>query len=169
MKQRVDYGKRITILLFCLYLAAITWIILFKMTLPGDPLPHLRAVNLVPFGGSMIVNNRISYDEIIQNILVFVPLGIYLAMLFPKCSLVQKLLPASALSLGYEVLQFVFSIGASDITDWIGNTLGALLGLGVYAVFLKLFHTRTDFILNLLAALATISMSFLLLLLVISN
>lgn len=169
MKQRVDGGKCMTILLFCVYLAALTWIIVFKMVFPGEPLPHLRSVNLVPFGDSMIINNQLSYDEIIQNILAFVPFGIYVSMLFSKFSLAQKLLPASALSLGYEILQFVFSIGASDITDWIGNTLGALIGLGVYAIFHKLFHTRTNLVFNILAALATIGMSLLILLLVVSN
>lgn len=169
MKQRTNNGKQITILLFCIYLLALTWIILLKMALPGDSLPHFRSVNLIPFGDSMIVNHHIAYDEIIQNILAFVPLGIYISMLFPKFSLFQKLLPASALSLGYEILQFIFSIGASDIMDWIGNTFGALIGIGVYVVFQKLFHTRTNLIFNVLAAIATMGMSSLILLLILSN
>lgn len=169
MKQRAADGRQMTIFLFCIYLAALTWIIVFKMALFGESLPHFRSVNWIPFGDSMVINNQISYDEIIQNILAFVPFGIYLSMLFPEHSLIYKMLPASACSLGYEILQFVFAIGASDITDWIGNSFGALMGIGVYAVFYKLFGNHTNRIFNICAAIATIGMSLLIVILIVSN
>ena len=139
------------------------------MALPGEPLPHFRSINWIPFGDSMVINNQISYDEIIQNILAFVPFGIYLSMLFPERSLIHKLLPAFVCSLGYEILQFVFSIGASDITDWIGNSFGALMGMGVYAVFYKLFGKHANRIFNICAAIATMGMSLLITILIASN
>ncbi|MFR4977881.1 MAG: VanZ family protein [Butyricicoccus sp.] len=169
MKQRAADWKPMTIFLFCIYFAVLTWIIVFKMALPGESLPHFRSVNWIPFGDSMIINDRISYEEIIQNILAFVPFGIYLSMLFPERSLIYKLLPASVCSLGYEILQFVCAIGASDITDWLGNSFGALIGMGVYTVFYHVFGKYTNRIFNICAAIATMGMSLLIVILIVSN
>ncbi|MEM5817440.1 MAG: VanZ family protein [Desulfitobacterium hafniense] len=40
-------------------------------------------------------------------------------------------------SLALETLQFVLAIGATDITDLIANSSGGLMGMGLYALLLK--------------------------------
>ena len=47
-----------------------------------------------------------------------------------------------AVSLLLEVSQYVLSVGASDITDVITNTLGALIGVLFYNISIKLFKTE---------------------------
>ena len=49
-----------------------------------------RSVNLIPFMGSVIVNGRIDISEIINNILVFIPVGIYVCMLKKDWSILKK-------------------------------------------------------------------------------
>ncbi len=169
MKQKTEKGRRMTIVLLMIYLIALTWIILCKMALPGEPLPHLRSINLIPFGGSLIINGQASYDEVLQNVLAFVPLGIYIAMLFPAYPIWKKVLWGASLSLCYELLQFVFAIGATDLTDWLGNTAGVWIGVGIYRILSWCVPDHADRILRMLALLGTIGMSFLIGLLIFIN
>ena len=39
-------------------------------------------------------------------------------------------------------MQYVLAIGGSDITDLIGNTLGGVAGIGVFAVLHRLFGRK---------------------------
>ena len=158
-KRSPSPGQMLTAALFVFYLIALTWIIVCKMALPGDALPHLRSVNLIPFGEPLLVNGQADYSEAVQNALAFVPFGIYLGML----------LPAALVSLLYECLQFVFALGMSDITDWLCNTAGALAGLAVYAGFAKICGAKAHLVLNILAAAASAAMAGLLTLLLLLN
>ena len=45
-------------------------------------------------------------------------------------------------SLALEVLQYIFAIGRSDITDLLTNTCGGILGIVIYLVLAKLFRSR---------------------------
>ena len=75
-------------LLFVFYLAALTWIILFKMAISFDTIDHgIRSLNLIPFKGAMITNGRINFSEMIDNVLVFCPFGIYMRL----CSMFWRL------------------------------------------------------------------------------
>ncbi|MGO5093840.1 VanZ family protein [Clostridium sp. LCP25S3_F10] len=45
-----------------------------------------------------------------------------------------------SISLIFEVSQYVFGIGASDITDIITNTIGKIVGMGIYMVIKKILN-----------------------------
>lgn len=45
-------------------------------------------------------------------------------------------------SLTFETVQWIFSIGVSDITDLIGNTLGSGVGAVLFAFLGKYFQRR---------------------------
>lgn len=163
--------KKTTILLFSIYLLIITWIILFKAATSLKQLPHIRNINLIPLAGSVIVNNKIYWDEIINNAVIFIPVGIYISMLKTTWSIPRKILPILCLSLLYETLQFIFAIGATDITDVISNTLGGSIGIGIYFIFRKLFKTeqRTNRVINTLASICTMLIIILLFILILFN
>lgn len=147
--------KRLTTILLVIYLVLLTWIILFKMATSVDGIPHLRGVNLIPFGASLITNDRLDTSELLDNVLAFIPLGLYLGSLMQKQAFWKKLLSIALVSIGYEVLQYIFSIGASDITDVIDNTLGGLIGILLYLILKKLFRQKADWILNGICTVAT--------------
>ena len=115
--------QRMTQILLLCYLILLTWIILFKLQLPTDGWIEYRSVNLIPFGASVVIDGAIDFREIFNNVWIFLPFGLYLGMLKPAWSFGRKLLAVVALSVTYEVLQYVLAIGASDITDVITNTL----------------------------------------------
>lgn len=155
MEKSKNYQNILTAGLLVVYLFVLTWIIIFKMQFSFQGLPHFREINLIPTG-SGIVNNQIDYSNTIYNVLAFIPFGIYISMLKPNWSFLKKIVPIAGVSLLFETLQFTFAIGVSDITDLIGNTLGGIIGVGVYIVFFNLFSTKANKILNVLASIGTI-------------
>ena len=74
--------KKITVTLLIVYLLILSWIILFKLQFSFSALDHIRQINLIPFGSSVISNGKIDFDEIINNAIVFIPVGVYFSLLF---------------------------------------------------------------------------------------
>ena len=67
--------------LFFIYLAFVIWVILLKFSTSPDALPHLRNINLIPYGDCLMINGNLNIRELAENILIFVPFGIYGGML----------------------------------------------------------------------------------------
>lgn len=72
--------------------------------------------------------------EMLDNFLFFLPLGLLLGINYKSITFRRKLAFVFVLSLVVESLQFVFAIGATDITDVIMNTCGGFIGLILYNV-----------------------------------
>ncbi|HBF4348173.1 TPA: glycopeptide resistance protein VanZ1 [Clostridioides difficile] len=144
--------------LFIVYIIILTWIILFKLQFDISSLEtmNLRSINLIPFAGSLIINNRVDISEIILNVAIFVPFGIYVCMLKEEWSFIKKVIPIFITSLVFETLQYIFALGVSDITDLIGNTLGGIIGIAVFMLLSKIFKNNTIKIINVLALIVTI-------------
>ena len=167
MKDNKQYN--LTRILFAVYTLILAWILLFKMSFSIDELYKNRSINIIPFMGSVIVNGKIDTSEIINNIIVFIPVGIYVCMLKKDWSILKKISVGFFISLGIEVLQFVLAIGSTDITDLIGNTLGGIIGIGVFYLFSKVFKNKTNKIINILASIATILLIALISILLLAN
>lgn len=127
-------SRTLTGCLLGVYLAVLAWIILLKMQLSFDMVGTMRSVNLVPLAGATVINGAVDYREAVENLLAFVPFGLYLGMLAARRPLWQGVVVVAAVSLTFEVLQFAFAMGAADITDLMANTAGGALGLGLYAL-----------------------------------
>ncbi len=165
----MERDRKITIGLAIFYGIILTWIIVFKMQFSVKELQGIRNINLMPFGESVIVNGKIDFDEIMGNVIVFIPLGLYVNMLKKEWKWHKKVGLIAGLSLIFEMLQYIFAIGATDITDLITNTLGGILGLGIYEILNKILKTKTNRVLNILGFLGSIFIFLLLLLLIIMN
>jgi glycopeptide antibiotics resistance protein len=146
----------LTVVLFVIYILVLAGVILFKLPFYSGPSEGIRVINLIPFQGSFEEYGGILWEEIRNNILVFIPLGIYICMLKGSWPFVKKVLPIIGLTLAFEVTQFVFAIGRTDITDILDNTLGGIIGIGVYALLFKAFKDRTSKIVNMLALVITV-------------
>ena len=163
--------QKLTIALLVIYLIVLSWIILFKLQFDIRLLQdtRLRSINFIPFAGSLIVNGKVELSEIILNIIVFIPFGVYMSMIFQNWGFFRKIVPIFTVSLLYEMMQYLFAIGASDITDLIGNTLGGVIGVAIYHILQRLLGKRTIKIVNILAAIGTILIILFLGLLIIAN
>ncbi len=134
--------KKSSVVICGIYLVLLVWLVLFKFQVRFADLPHLRSINLIPFGEPLEVNDRIDVSESLYYILVFVPLGVYMGIFCPEWPLWKKVLPGFGLSLLLETAQYAFAIGASDITDILTNTLGTLLGVGLFAGFTRVWKEK---------------------------
>ena len=151
-------SKKLTQILFVVYFIVLSWIILFKMELDISLLckMNLRSVNLIPFAGSLLVNGRVDVSEIILNIVAFIPFGVYISMLDRRQNIFIKALQIAGVSLLYEIIQYVFRIGASDITDLLGNTLGGILGILFFVLSYKVLENKIYKVFNTIALTGTI-------------
>ena len=72
--------------------------------------------------------------NVVGNMVMFVPTGIILPILYKKLDSFWKVVGAGAcISLCIEILQLPFASRASDIDDLTLNTLGVAVGYGIYA------------------------------------
>lgn len=79
---------------------------------------------------------RNSLRNLIGNILVFMPLGFFIPLLFDKFNNLKKVLKVGCLSsLAIELSQLFVGSNVCDIDDVIYNTLGAVVGFICYKTF----------------------------------
>src|SRR3954470_16247807 len=117
--------------LFALYLLTLLWLTLFKLSYDiGSVLSgyRTRSLNLVPF----VTLGQVGLSETVSNVVTFLPFGLLAALNFKQTALWRLLLAVLAFSVVVETLQFVLAIGTTDVTDVVTNTLGGLVGLGLY-------------------------------------
>lgn len=86
--------------------------------------------------------NPLLLDEIIMNVVLFIPVGVLLGSQFTKDTKKRHwlvvFLVGMGLSLGIEVLQLVFKKGSFEIDDIIHNTLGCMIGFLLWQGIAKL-------------------------------
>lgn len=70
--------------------------------------------------------------ENVMNVLVFVPVGLLLGFAIKKTSYVRMAIIGVCISVGVESLQLIFMKGFSEVDDVMHNTLGCILGYGLY-------------------------------------
>ena len=114
-----------------------------------------RSINLIPFAESVTIDGKTDISEILLNVIVFIPFGIYISMLHKPWNFIQKIIPIFCVSLLYEVLQYAFAIGGSDITDLIGNTLGGIIGMILFFILIRMFGKDIIWTINLVASIGT--------------
>lgn len=124
-----------------LYLLVLVWLVLFKFSvdLPAALTDNnMRILNLVPFADYSSGNIK----ELIYNFLVFIPFGLFLSTQLKQANIWQRLAVIFAFSFGAETIQYMFALGAADITDVISNTSGGLAGLLLYNLCRKYFQEK---------------------------
>lgn len=124
----------ITISLFMVYLLFLVWVIMFKLEFSLAGIDQVREYNFIPFHYEGGRNTGFHFSEVINNMLIFIPVGIYLCLVSNKMPHLGKAGLVFAISLALECSQYVFAVGRFDITDLITNTAGGVVGIGVYLI-----------------------------------
>jgi glycopeptide antibiotics resistance protein len=137
----LDYGenmeKVLSRALLIVYLLILVWLVLFKFSFNLSVMHNGTGLNLIPFAASGNMHGGINFSEIILNCLFFIPLGLLLGVNLKKTEFIWKLSLVIMFSLTAEIIQFIFAMGAADITDVITNTTGGFLGLAIYELCKK--------------------------------
>lgn len=149
MDEKLLKYKKITSILFIVYFMMLTWIIVFKMELSMSNLVAERSINLIPFKESVIVNGKISFSEIIDNAIVFIPVGVFTAMLADNLKFIKMTAVPFGISLFYEITQYIFAVGACDVTDLINNTLGGIVGILIFKLRRKVLGDKAYKVVNI--------------------
>ena len=75
------------------------------------------------------INRSIVYRNILGNLILFMPLGVFLYINFPKMKNMLANLSVVFVCIAItEIVQLLFKIGSIDIDDIILNMIGAFLG-----------------------------------------
>lgn len=151
--RRAIYISRI---LFLVYLVVLIWLIVFKYPIPvlksimdewelGNAKMGVATANLTPFKTIQMYikyyHSLNGFDNLFGNVLVFVPLGVLIPSAFRNADRWWEILLHSFwLSLCLELFQLVSHFGAFDVDDIILNTLGGILGFGVFLIIRKVYR-----------------------------
>ena len=157
--------------LFVVYLVLLVWLILLKLQFSFTALQDARYVNFIPFYYTEQASSSFHISEVMNNLLVFAPFGIFLGILKNDTWFLHKIIGIAIFSLALETAQFAFAIGRADITDVISNTLGGMLGILLYAILLKIFKNKKklDGVLTTLAGIFTFLVIGLIAVVIVAN
>lgn len=155
---------------FLLYTVFVLYIIILFRILIFSRGAH-SSINLVPFhsimdylSGSNTVSHRFAFINIFGNIILFVPLGIYLSLFKHGKRIGTNVLWILIISLLVEIAQYIFGIGASDIDDVILNSLGGLIGVVAYKALSAILkdENKVRFVITIASTIIAIPIIFLL-------
>lgn len=153
--KKIDLKREALLLLMYVNLAVIIRFVFFpRATVNGQIQPLVfepgavfpLRVNLIP------IVNILRFDttrdlvwNIAGNTAMFIPTGIILPILYRQLNSFWKVTLAGALiSLSIELLQLPFASRASDVDDLILNTLGVMIGYGIYASVKKAVSKKKE-------------------------
>ncbi len=158
MRKMEIKGKYIARILLLIYLLLLIRLIILKY-----PIPVLRGImdewelsnakagvataNLTLFKTIRMYlryYDRLNgFDNLVGNVLVFMPLGILIPLAFPGMDCFWMILLHSFwLSLCIELFQLVSHFGAFDVDDILLNTLGGALGFCLFLFVRFLYRKR---------------------------
>ncbi len=143
-------------ILFILYSAVMMWLLFGQRLDTVSYRSYLgqlsENINLIPFktvaeyistysssDNSYLV--RHAYINLAGNVIVFIPLGIFLPMLWEKLRRAKGFyICITAVIISVEVLQYFTLLGSLDIDDLILNIAGASIGFLIYKLAAKLLN-----------------------------
>ena len=141
IKTVLLYGIFICYILLLIYILFLSRVSLLELFSSQRTL--YRSINLIPFksireyiSGSTVNLQRFAFSNVVGNIAIFIPFGIYLPLFKKDKRVITNLLFIFIVSLFVEIIQWLFGIGTSDIDDIILNCLGGLIGILGYKFLL---------------------------------
>lgn len=125
---KVQQGREVWLWVLVIHLILLLQITVFRFGLQWVPLDVPRTINKLPLVTLKLLTPWAQFYNVVGNIVWFVPLGLALPQVFPKCRFWRTVLLGALLSTTIEGLQYLFYTGITDVDDVIFNTLGAAIG-----------------------------------------
>ena len=150
--NRFEFINELPGILFCIYIAIVIALTILPAPFSGfsntsgkiNPLPFVNTYQQLMDSISHPdpARKMFSFQNIFGNLLLFVPLGLFLPFTFPGTRSLKKIaLIAFAGSVCIETIQlllrYIHTYRTVDIDDVILNTAGALLGYGIYVSWMR--------------------------------
>lgn len=152
-RRRIDWRREAALAVMYINLAVILRFVFYPMQTAGgrvQPLLFDRdavwpfRINWTPLVHILEYDTRRELLlNIIGNVGLFLPSGIVLPLLYRKLDRFWKVAAAGAgMSLCIELLQLPFAGRATDVDDLILNTLGCMIGYGLFALVRALVQKK---------------------------
>ena len=146
--------KKLKISKILLWTIFIIYIIIVMGATLVDRVSGYESVNLHLFSSYKDAYNSFSIGEwrnLILNILMFVPIGILMPLLFNKFQQWYiTYLVGFVATLFIEILQFISKRGIFELDDIINNTLGCIIGYGIVIFFISIYEKRYKVLTNII-------------------
>lgn len=138
-------GRVLLVPLLTVYLVLLAWAVLWKFGTPSVGAAALlpRPVKVIPFVPDGIAGGS-DPAEVLANVLLFVPLGVYLGLLAPSWRIWHSAAACGAVSLILETVQHLLSTGSFDTSDVIANTAGGVVGVSLAVVARRVLRDRSS-------------------------
>jgi glycopeptide antibiotics resistance protein len=152
-QKRIDWKREALSLLMYINLAVILRFTFFPMSkVDGHIQPLVFDIaTAFPFRVNLLpLLNLFDYDSkrdlllnVIGNAAMFIPSGIVLPIVYKRLNTFWKVLTTgTGISLCIEIIQLPFSVRATDIDDLILNTIGVIVGYGIYTLIQCVRRTK---------------------------
>ena len=109
--------------------------------------PPVHFLNLLPFSWireTWSMGFLAMISQVIGNVLMFVPFGFLLSVVFKTCqSPIKTLITVASFYFSIDFFKY-FICRSADIDDLILNTLGGMLGFGMYLITDKWLFTKIN-------------------------
>lgn len=147
----MKYGKKKGFRVFALVVLIEIIVLMLAATVFLRETDSNVGCNFIPFWSYRMPTKDLQYSmymENIMNVLMFIPLGFSLGCAFKNIGWKWMIVVALSLSVIIEVMQYVFKKGYAEVDDVIHNTLGCIIGYGLYMLirlgYEKVFKRRVD-------------------------
>jgi glycopeptide antibiotics resistance protein len=78
-----------------------------------------------------------SLEEVILNILLYVPMGYLMPVVWPRLRVAHVIIIGFLSSILTETIQLVFRLGLFEVDDLVNNTLGTIIGVILYLLLIR--------------------------------
>lgn len=142
--------RNLWLAVFASYCLLMLWLLFARQGYdPGIPYPEQLRFNLLPFETiSRYIRHLIHSEDpgilrhaiinLVGNVVMFVPLGLLLPVLWQKLRALWKTLLVTALIIiAVEVSQLLTLVGSCDTDDLILNVAGSAIGYGLFRLFFR--------------------------------
>lgn len=152
MREKYNLYRKIFItIIFIMYIILLLFVIVLKFPtdmirgvinawLDGGDVNRLP-LQLIPFKTIIFYVSHVQtiYDWFFKNlacnVIMFAPYGFLVPLISKKINIGRKVILSGCIfSVLIEIFQYITALGLCDIDDVILNTLGVLLGFGIYKI-----------------------------------
>lgn len=165
MKVNLRIGKRLLPLILFVYIILLFKLIILKYMplsmfieeMIDSPVWHLlprpfEQCNFIPLNtiklyinGYGLINQNIIINNILGNILLFIPVGLLAELSKIKRNrAIAVFIGGFVLSLVFEVLQYISGMGICDVDDVILNTFGVLIGIIIGLIVIRILKRNEE-------------------------
>lgn len=143
--------RKISIVLFMIYGCVLVYFLFFAENM-GRSATRDYSLNLIPFHEIkrfIIKRDRLGshavWMNIAGNVAAFIPFGLFIIPVIGRSiGFLEVAIMTFDISLCVEIIQLITKVGSFDVDDLILNTIGGIIGAGVYVIHIRIERNRAN-------------------------